>query len=257
MKKITTRFVLLILSIVSLTYVSFSQEPEGEKFQDHFGGAVTLTNNGISLIPNLSLGKPAAIFDINVGTRLTFEPQFRFALEGKPWSFILWWRYRLLESEKFKVVIGAHPAIAFRTRSFIEDNISKDYTIVQRYLAGELYPTWSINKNFSAGIYILYAYCLDNESTKNTNLLALKLNFSNLRLSEQFYMGFYPQFYYLRMDDDDGIYFSSSLVIGKKGFPLSVSSMVSRPFSTTIYQDKNLIWNIGLVYSFYKEYVVK
>jgi len=36
-----------------------------------------------------TLGKPAAIFDLSVGNeRLAFEPQFRFSLEGKPWSFI-------------------------------------------------------------------------------------------------------------------------------------------------------------------------
>ena len=74
--------------LLSLTYVSFSQKNDSTNVPGHFGGAVTVTNNGISFIPNFSLGKPAAIFDLSIGRRLSFEPQFRFALEGKPWSFL-------------------------------------------------------------------------------------------------------------------------------------------------------------------------
>ena len=51
----------------------------------HFGGAISVTNNGISLIPTFSLGKPAIIFDMSAGKRrLSFEPQLRFGLDGKP-----------------------------------------------------------------------------------------------------------------------------------------------------------------------------
>ena len=51
----------------------------------HFNGAVSATNNGISLIPTFSLGKPATIIELNAGgEHLTFEPQFRISLEGQP-----------------------------------------------------------------------------------------------------------------------------------------------------------------------------
>src|SRR5512133_709482 len=58
-----------------------------------FTGAVTIQSKGISTIPNLTLGKPAAVFDMKLGRKLTFEPQFRFALDGKPWAMVFWWRY--------------------------------------------------------------------------------------------------------------------------------------------------------------------
>ena len=146
---------LITICLSFINIISFSQEGDNVKDPYNFGGAVSLTNNGISLIPNLTLGKPAAVFDTIVGRRLTFEPQFRFALEGKPWSFILWWRYKLHEGEKFRLNVGAHPAFAFHTNTFDVDNTDKDYITVNRYLAGEIYPSYSISKNINTGIYFL------------------------------------------------------------------------------------------------------
>jgi hypothetical protein len=68
---------LTILVFASLTFFSFSQNYDSTRVPAHFGGAVTLTTKGISIIPNLTLGKPAVIFDMSAGRKLSFEPQFR------------------------------------------------------------------------------------------------------------------------------------------------------------------------------------
>jgi len=251
------RSIIIVFVLSGFTCLSFSQEKQSTKTPGHLGGAVTITNNGVSLIPNLTLGKPAALFDMTVGRRLTFEPQFRFALEGKPWTFILWWRYKLYEGGKFRINIGAHPAFAFRNNTFLVDSVSKDFTTVQRYLAGEIYPSYSISKNISTGVHLLHAYCVEKEGIKHTSMVTMRLNFTNIKISDQFYMRFYPQVYYLRMDENDGFYFTSTLTLARKDFPLLVSSLVSTPFQTTIPQDKNFIWNVSLTYSFNKEYVEK
>jgi hypothetical protein len=36
----------------------------------------------------------------------SFEPQFRFSLEEKPWSFLFWWRYQVLTTHQFQIKIG-------------------------------------------------------------------------------------------------------------------------------------------------------
>ena len=72
---------------------------------NRFGGAVTIQSKGISTIPNLTLGKPALVFDMSVGKKLTFEPQFRFPLEGKPWAMVFWWKYNTLISNKLRLVL--------------------------------------------------------------------------------------------------------------------------------------------------------
>lgn len=108
----------LFLILLTFGHPSFSQNVDSVNVSGHLGGAVTVTNNGISFIPTFSLGKPAAIFDLNMGKkRLGFEPQFRFSLEGKPWSFLFWWRYKLIKTNKVSVTLGAHPALSFKTIS--------------------------------------------------------------------------------------------------------------------------------------------
>ena len=104
---------------------------------------MSVTNNGISLIPTFSLGKPAVIFDMSVGGRkLSFEPQFRFSMEGKPWSFLFWWRYKLINTNRLRMSIGAHPALNFRTLSVTINGEVDEIMETRRFLAGELAPNY-------------------------------------------------------------------------------------------------------------------
>jgi hypothetical protein len=60
---------LLLMVLLHLSSLSFSQTPDSTTEIRHFSSAVSITNNGISLVPTFSLGKPAAIFNLSVGTR--------------------------------------------------------------------------------------------------------------------------------------------------------------------------------------------
>ncbi|MDF0709211.1 hypothetical protein [Flagellimonas okinawensis] len=110
---------------------------EGKKpFLDDFSGTASVTNNGISLIPSFSLGDPALIFDLKFKKgKLSFEPDMRFALEGKPWTFIFWWRYRAIDKERFSLRVGAHPALNFRTISIVRNGRSEEILESRRYWA--------------------------------------------------------------------------------------------------------------------------
>jgi hypothetical protein len=106
-------------------------------------------------------------------------------------------------------------------------------------------------------MYYLYSYCLEKDAIKNTNFLAIRGTFSNIKLSDQFFMRFNPQIYYLKMDENDGFFFTSSLTLAKKSFPVSISSIINKPIQTNIPASKDLIWNLSLIYSFNNEYVEK
>jgi hypothetical protein len=255
--ELITKCALSIFVFFNITYVSFSQTADSTKVPCYFGGAVTVTTKGISTIPNLTLGKPAAIFDLSLGRRLSFEPQFRFALEGKPWSFLFWWRYKLVQTGKIRFNIGAHPALSFKTKTSVIDGVATDNMMVYRYLAGELSPVYLLSKNISIGAYYLYSRGIEKVLTRNTNLIALKSNFSNIRISNQFFMGVYPQVYYLKMDKHDGYYFNSSINLGKNNFPLSLSAMFNKRLKSKLPADNDFIWNVSLRYAFNKEYVQK
>ncbi|MCX6302690.1 MAG: hypothetical protein NTW82_10950 [Bacteroidia bacterium] len=249
---------LLLLIIISLSHLVFSQTADSTKVPGYFGGAVTITNKGISMVPNLSLGKPAAIFDLSMGKRkLSFEPSLRFALEGKPWSFLFWWRYKLLQTDKFRINLGAHPALSFKTYSFLIDGVTEEHMVVRRYLAGELAPSYFLNKDISIGTYLLYSYGIEKELTKNNTMISVRGSFSNIRISDQLYMRFNAQVYYLNMDNIDGSYINSTLTFARRNFPVSVSAMINQPIKTNIAAGNEFLWNVSLTYSFNKEYLEK
>jgi hypothetical protein len=131
------------------------------------------------------------------------------------------------------------------------------FLVVRRYLAGELAPGYFLNKNIIIGMYYLYSRGIEKELTRNTNLISLRGSFSNIRLSDQFYLRFNPQVYYLNMDDIDGFYFNSTLTLAKRNFPLSISAMINEPIKTNISAGNGFLWNVSLIYSFNKEYVEK
>jgi hypothetical protein len=240
---------------LSLTQIAFSQTAEMPKKAGHFGGAVTVTNNGISVIPTFTLGKPAAIFDMSVGRKkLSFEPQMRFALEGKPWSFIFWWRYKLLNTKRWSIGAGAHPSLVFRNKLISTDSASGTQITAVRYLAGELAPNYRVSKNFSVGMYYLYAHGLDKGTTHNTNFLTINCNFSHIPVRDQFYLRFSPQLYYLKMDQYDGFYVTATLSVLKQGFPLQLSFMGNKVIKTSISTSKDFVWNASLVYVFNRKY---
>lgn len=242
----TVLFVLFLNTFVS----TFAQTAVTPKSEYHFSGSISTTNNGISFIPTFSLGKPAAIFNISIGTKkLSFEPEFRASLEGKPWSLILWWRYKLLNDDKFKFTVGGHPALSFKSVVADVAGIQTNTMQAQRYLAGELSSNYSLSKNISIGTYYLYSHGMESNSIKNTNFLTLNSSFSNIKLSNELALRFSPQVYYLKMDSKDGIFFSSSLTLTKKNAPVSISALVNKVIQTDI-NTKDFVWNATIAYSF-------
>jgi hypothetical protein len=254
-KGIQYRFSFLFIFLFGIPVFTFCQNTDSTKVVSNFGGAVTVTNNGISFIPTFSLGKPAAIFDMTVGRKLSFEPQFRFALEGKPWSFIFWWRYKLVKTSKVAVNVGAHPAILFRTITDTINGVSQEMIKAQRNVAAEFSPNYYLTKNISMGLYYLYGYSLEKNVVKNVHYLTFNFGFSNIGLPGQFYLKFYPQVYYLNMDKEDGFYFSSVLTLANRKFPVSISTLMNKVIKTDITASKNFVWNVSLIYSFNKKYV--
>ena len=220
-----------------------------------FSGAVTVTSKGLSTFPNLTLGKPAAILDLSMGSKkFRFEPIFRFALEGKPWSFIFWCRYELMNSDKFQFKIGMHPAYSFKTITVTQDGTTKEILRAQQYLAGELTPVFKVGKNISLGPYYIYARGLEKDIVRNSNFVSFRVNFSNINLSEKYFMRLMAQAYYLKLDADDGFYVNTTFSLNRRNFPFSVSSTMNKTFESTIPGD-DFLWNVNLTYSFNKKYL--
>ena len=248
----------LLSVLLLLTHLTYSQKTDSTKKNLQLKGAITVTTKGISFVPTFTLGKPAAIFDLSMGKRkLYFEPQLRFSLKGRPWSFLFWGRYKLLSTEKFQMHVGSHLGLNFRTDSFAVDGTLTAGAVVRRYLAGELAPNYFVSKNISIGAYYMYSRGFDNGTTKNTHFVTINSNISNIKLGNQFYARITPQLFYLALDARDGLFVTSTFNLARKNFPLSVQSIVNKSIETDIPGGEKFLWNVSLIYSFNQTYVAK
>jgi hypothetical protein len=247
---------LVLFVLLNLSFSVFSQNSDSTKVTNYFGGGVTVTNNGISLIPTFSIDKPAVLFDLTAGRgKLSFEPQFRFSLDGKPWTFFFWWRYKLVNTSKFFVRVGAYESLSYSTLSVLTNGETKETIITQRYLAGEFAPNYFLTKNVSIGMYYLYSYGIDNVNVRNTHFAMLNMNFTNIKLSSKFFLSYMPQIYYLRINKNDGFNVTSTLTLARRNFPVSFSVFGNKTIKSNVPGHKDFVWNASLIYSFNNSYV--
>ncbi|ODS58170.1 MAG: hypothetical protein ABS36_04610 [Acidobacteria bacterium SCN 69-37] len=214
-------------------------------------GAITATNRGISNVPALTLGRPAAIVDLAVRKgAVGFEPQFRFDLDGTPWSFLLWGRYRAVEGERFRLTLGGHPSFSFRRMTVTSGDEEREVIQVRRYVAGDITPTWTLTDRTSVGGYYLYSHGLDFGVAPHTHLAALRGSMANIDVSRGLVLQVAPQVYFLRTNGQNGTYVNASASLGLRGSPFSINSMVNVPIRTDVAGGADVLWNVSLTYAF-------
>jgi hypothetical protein len=255
-KKSFAKSILIFLTFsVFVSNGVIAQENTGSG-SNHFRGNISVTNNGLSLIPAFSLGRPAAIFEMSIGgERLSFDPELRFALDGKPWSFIFWWRYKIIKSDKFTLHVGAHPAFIFTTTMEPDDNGQMvETTKTQRFFAAEISPSYTISPKTKLSFLYLAGRSLGKVPFSLNQFVTIGPSFSNISISEKYFFNARPQVFYLKMNEKDGFFASSSMAIGRRNFPISLGGIISKKIVSEIEVD-NWIWNISLIYSFNNDFV--
>jgi hypothetical protein len=238
----------------AFTQILFGQKADSVRNPGFISGSVGLTNNGISLIPSFSLDKPAAIFDMSLGkSKFSFDTEFTFSLKGKPWYFLFWPKYKLVNGPRFRMDIGAQYSLTFRNVMVHTNSDSNEVSVGDRYVVGTLVPNYFFNQHISVGIFYLYAHGLDPQTINNMNFVTINANFSNIRLGNKIFMGIAPQFYYLSQDLNHGFYFTSSFSLNRANFPLSISAVINKVIETEI-PSKDFVWNITLIYFFKRHF---
>ena len=245
-----TTFALPVLAASSLTRPVFSQAVDSAGSRTEVTWAMSVTNKGISGFPAFTLGKPAGTLDVWIRRGgFSVNPQFRFGLDGTPWSFLFLGRYRLLDGERLRVTVGAHPALFFRTATVSLNGVVRDVVVAEHFAGGELFPSYALSRNVSVGTYYSYSHGLDADVTRHTHFVAARAGLANLKLLARFVARLDPQVYYLRMDDRDGTYLNSRVTVGKRDLPVSIAGIVNRPIRTDIPGGGALLWNVSLNYA--------
>jgi len=250
------RYATLVLVFILLPFVTLALDKDSTKVKQpfNFGATVTVTTKGISSIPNLTLGKPAAIVYLSMGRAIKFEPEIRWGLDGKPWMFIFWFRYDLVNNDHFFVKMRVNPTIVFNTITVTTNNVTSDIMKASRTLTLDLAPNWLLTKKFSLGPYWMYSYGVETNAIKNTNLIGLRANLANVKLSDQYAIRFTPMAYLLKMDANHGYYFNATLALTRRNFPFSAFVLVNKVIQTEVPVGENFLWNVSLVYTFNKLY---
>ena len=221
---------------------------------NNFAAVVTVQTKGISTIPNLTLGKPAIIFDMKIGRKLTFEPQFRFSLEGKPWAMVFWWRYYAAAGKKYKMIFSTNYSLAYKSIVDTVPEPSVEMIRATRYLAATMLSNYQVNKYIGIDVYLFYTYGIEKFITRNTWMASFRPSFSNIPITKNIIARIVPEIYYLKMDENDGVYLNATLLISKKNFPISISGLINNPLKSNIPTNYGLLWNVGVTYTFTKKY---
>ena len=252
-KSLSRFFTLIFVSFFVCTPL-FAQEQTPASPTGQFGGVITATNNGVSIIPSFTLGRPALLVDLSLsGERFSFDPMLRFGMDGKPWSFVFWGRYKAIKDKPFTLSLGAHPAFIFAERLVKINGQEKTMLVSQRFLAMEVAPMYKFSKRLSMGLYYLRGHGFNPIPPENSNFIALNTVISGIPMGGGFNMRINPQLFYLKVDKDSGTYATSNFTVTKPGFPIGFQGLFNQKIKSTIPGD-NFIWNVGLLYLFSTPY---
>jgi len=256
------KFFTVFILFLFYSQLSTGQSDSVESKVFLFGGSISANTNGFSLVPTFSLGKPALQTGLNFGaknSRFSAHPQFWYSvLDYKPWSFIFIWRYKIVERENFSFAAGTHtPGINFKSATVVEDNTQNSIIKARRfYPALELIPTYKISKNTSLGLYYILGSGIEKEIATINNFISVRADFNNLRLSEDLFMRFNPQLYFLSIDQTTGFYASWIITLGSKKLPFTIASNFNKALKSSI-NAKDFDWNVGINYEFASQFVKK
>ncbi len=250
----------LLFLFTGIACAAFAQQSDSAKVVARISGNAGVTNNGISLIPSFSLEQPAAIFNMSLEKgRFSFDPEFTFSIEeGRPWYQLFWLRYKLVNKGKFRLGTGAHLGLNFVRLDQPPGSDPKRLIVVERYLVGELVPTYSISKNVSLGMYLMISRGFDIGATTPSQFFTLNASFTHLKLSKKLFLNVTPQVYYLDLFGNGGNYYAtSSFTLGMAGSPFTLNSVVNKVIKTNIPGSKDFIWNLTLNYGLGKRAIVR
>lgn len=244
-----SRVLLLAAATLGFHHFGFAQEEPATR-EIEMTGSIDVTNNGISTIPTFTLGKPAIAFDASIRSRrVAFQPEFRFSLEGQPWSFLFPWQYTVLSTDRGYLNVAVRPILSFKTSPLARDGLVEDVVEARRFLAGVVRTEGYLTPHLAAGVYYFYSRGFQSSTQRHTHFLSATGGIRGLDLSRRVRLSINPQVYYLRLDDLGGFFTAANVVLSRQGWPLSASTLLNAKLRSDLAAD-DFVWNVSLTYSY-------
>lgn len=207
---------------------------------------ILITNNGISVLPNFMLGKPATIVNLSIGKkRFFFEPELRWQLNGNPWAYIFRLKYKANLTKKLSYTLDVRPSYVFRENQVTINGQQENRWITTRNFTVELLPLWKFSNKFEIGGSLLVSKGLDSYGVQKNTYFAIQPKFPKIAINSKYYIGYFPQLFYLTLDKASGYYYSQSVSFNKKDFPIYLTSIFTYKIQSTVIGN-TIVWNAGL-----------
>lgn len=253
MKHLNT--IIYSLLLVFSFQITLAQSTDSTKNITNFSGNVGITTNGFSIIPSFSLNSPAVTTQLSWRKkRFSFEPDIRLKPDITKGGMIFWLRYRVVDNKKFGLRLGVHPAFNLIRKQITENGVNKEITQFLRFAAFEVVPSYQISKRLGVSAIYLQGHGLQKDGPHFTNVLFLNSAITNLGLSENLRLNFFPSVFFLQTDGYRGNYFTLTTVFAHKKLPFSLSSSINQTIKANLPGNKDFMWNVGLNYNFNKYY---
>ena len=246
-------FCMLLLSVAHA-------QPKGDSTRrtTTFSGSLGFTNNGFSIIPSFSLNSPASTILLSWRReKFSIDPDIRITPDGRRGGILLWFRYHAVETKRFRLRTGFHPAMNLQTRKLTEEGFTREITQMRRFLAWELAPSYSINDKWKVGLYYLQGNGLQKDGPRTTHFINLNATVANLKISKDIRLTLIPAVYHLVMDGYTGNYFTATGILGHVRYPFTLQSNINKTFSSNLPGNKDFLWNVAFVYSFSRRLELK
>jgi hypothetical protein len=253
------KYSLIFVITFLFSFSVFSQQIDSIQKVTTFSGSLGITNNGFSIVPSFSLNKPAIVALLSwKKNKFSIDPDVRLTFDAKKGGILLWFRYHAIEGDKFRLRVGAHPALNFQLRE-ITDNSGAPLEITQmrRFLAWEFNPSYQITKNWGIGLYYLQGNGMQKDGPQTTHFVNLNTSISKIKLGTNIRLTLLPAIYYLYLDDFTGTYFTGTAILAHTKLPFTVQSSINKTFDSNLPGNKDYIWNVQINYNFRKNMVAK
>ena len=254
----TLKCSLAFVIVFFFSFSIFSQQIDSTQKVTTFSGSLGVTNNGFSIVPSFSLNQPAiAVLLSWKKSKFSIDPDVRLTFDAKKGGMLLWFRYHAIEGEKFRLRVGAHPALNFQLRPITDNGTPYEITQMRRFLAWEFNPSYQITKHWGVGLYYLQGNAMQNDGPQTTHFVNLNTSISKIKLGENIRLTLLPAVYFLYLDGFTGNYFTATGILAHTKLPFTLQSSINKTFSANLPGNKDFIWNVQINYNFRKNLVAK
>jgi hypothetical protein len=203
---------------------------------------MSVSRIGLSPVPVPPLEYPclSSFLSIKKGD-WSYDPDFTFALNAKPWMINNWIHFRVLNKSKLKVTAGINPFLYFTNGS---TNPEKQAMKANFNLSVELFADYKISNHLSANINYRYDKGFKGEVLTG-NFYCVSLSYVR-NISSSLYMGLNGHLIYFDYPGQfTGIFSSGELILGSKKLPASATFQAVQPVACKSVAAP-FIWNLSL-----------